>query len=99
MDVTPPGAAGTASRPSRSTPPGIPLLLRRLAIGLAGLALAVLAGVACALSFDDLRSLAIAGGAKPGLAYMYPTAFDVLLVVALFSVPLLRGGRLTARLQ
>ncbi|MEN3537502.1 DUF2637 domain-containing protein [Microbispora sp. ZYX-F-249] len=99
MDVTPPGAAGTASRPSRTTPSGIPLMLRRLAIGLAGAALAVLAGVACALSFDDLRALAVSGRAEPRLAYLYPAAFDVLLVVALVSVPLLRAARFLVRLQ
>ncbi|XVQ87048.1 DUF2637 domain-containing protein [Microbispora siamensis] len=99
MDVTPPGAAGTASRPSRNTPSGIPLVLRRLAIGLAGAALAVLAGVACALSFDDLRALAVSGRAEPRLAYLYPAAFDVLLIVALVSVPLLRGARFLVRLQ
>jgi hypothetical protein len=96
MDATPP-AAGSTSRPSPST--GIPLALRRLAIGLAGLAVAVLAGAACALSFDDLRVLAIAGQAEPGLAYLYPAGFDALLVVALISVPLLRGARLLVRLQ
>ncbi|MBX6386667.1 MAG: DUF2637 domain-containing protein, partial [Microbispora sp.] len=74
-------------------------MLRRLAIGLAGAALAVLAGVACALSFDDLRALAVAGRAEPRLAYLYPTAFDVLLVVALVSVPLLRGARFLVRSQ
>ncbi|WP_328708391.1 DUF2637 domain-containing protein [Microbispora hainanensis] len=99
MDVTPPGAAGTASRPSRNTPSGFPLLLRRLAIGLAGAAIAVLAGIACALSFDDLRALAISGRAEPQLAYLYPSAFDVLLVVALVSVPLLRGARFLVRFQ
>ncbi|GAB3152958.1 DUF2637 domain-containing protein [Microbispora hainanensis] len=99
MDVTPPGAAGTASRPSRNTPSGIPLVLRRLAIGLAGAAIAVLAGIACALSFDDLRALAVSGRAEPQLAYLYPAAFDVLLVVALVSVPLLRGARLLVRFQ
>ncbi|MEU8278320.1 hypothetical protein ACFYOK_34385 [Microbispora bryophytorum] len=99
MDVTPPGAAGTASRPSRNTPSGIPLVLRRLAIGLAGAALAVLAGVACALSFDDLRALAVSGRAEPRLDYLYPAAFDILLVVALVSVPLLRAARFLVRLQ
>ncbi|MEZ0072992.1 DUF2637 domain-containing protein [Planotetraspora sp. GP83] len=99
MDATPPGAAGMASRPSRPTPAGAPLLLRRLAIGLAGLAVAVLTGAACALSFDDLRALAITGHAQPRLAYLYPTAFDALLVVALVSVLLLGGGRLLVRLQ
>ncbi|WP_169953153.1 DUF2637 domain-containing protein [Microbispora sp. H11081] len=99
MDVTPPGAAGTASRPSRTTPSRIPLVLRRLAIGLAGAALAVLAGAACALSFDDLRTLALSGRAEPRLAYLYPATFDVLLVVALVSVPVLRAARFLVRLQ
>lgn len=99
MDVTPPGAAGRASRPSRNTYSGIPLVLRRLAVGLAGAALAMLAGAACALSFEDLRTLAVSGRAEPRLAYLYPAAFDILLVVALVSVPLLRGARLLVRVQ
>lgn len=97
MDATPPAAAGSASRPPSSSE--IPLMLRRLAIGLAGLAVAVLAGAACALSFDDLRALAIAGQAKPRLAYLYPAGFDALLIVALISVPLLRSARLLVRIQ
>ncbi|MEU8192678.1 DUF2637 domain-containing protein [Microbispora amethystogenes] len=99
MDVTPPGAAGRASRPSRNTPSGIPLVLRRLAVGLAGAALAMLAAAACALSFEDLRALAVSGRAEPRLAYLYPAAFDILLVVALVSVPVLRGARLPVRVQ
>ncbi|GAA4192970.1 DUF2637 domain-containing protein [Microbispora amethystogenes] len=99
MDVTPPGAAGRASRPSRNTPSGIPLVLRRLAVGLAGAALAMLAAAACALSFEDLRALAVSGRAEPRLAYLYPAAFDILLVVALVSVPVLRGARLLVRVQ
>ncbi|GAA0394483.1 hypothetical protein Acor_66000 [Acrocarpospora corrugata] len=74
-------------------------MLRRLAIGLAGLALAILAGAACALSFDDLRELALQGRAEPRLAYLYPAGFDALLIVALISVPLLRSGRLLVRIQ
>ncbi|GII34646.1 hypothetical protein [Planotetraspora mira] len=99
MDANPPGAAGTTSRPSTSTSAGIPPVLRRLAIGLAGLIVAVLAGAACALSFDDLRALAIIGRAEPRLAYLYPTAFDALLALSLVSVPLLRGGRFLVRAQ
>ncbi|GAA4595978.1 hypothetical protein GCM10023194_66910 [Planotetraspora phitsanulokensis] len=99
MDANPPGAAGTTSRPSTSTSAGIPLVLRRLVIGLAGLIVAVLAGAACALSFDDLRALAVIGKAEPRLAYLYPTAFDALLVLSLVSVPLLRGGRFLVRAQ
>ncbi|GII57560.1 hypothetical protein Pth03_59490 [Planotetraspora thailandica] len=114
MDATPPGAAGIASRPSTTTPAvsthaatdpagsaftGIPLVLRRLAIGLAALIVAVLAGAACALSFDDIRALAITGQARPHLSYLYPTAFDALLVLSLVTIPLLRGGRLLVRAQ
>ncbi|WP_055483092.1 DUF2637 domain-containing protein [Sphaerimonospora mesophila] len=90
-------AARSASRPSRSV--DAPLALRRTAIGLAALALALLAGAACALSFEDLRQLALAGNADPQLAYLYPAAFDILLIVALVCVPLLRGVRLLVRLQ
>lgn len=90
-------AARSASRPSRSV--DAPLVLRRTAIGLAALALALLAGAACALSFEDLRQLALAGNADPQLAYLYPAAFDILLIVALVCVPLLRGIRLLVRLQ
>jgi hypothetical protein len=99
MDANPPGAAGTTSRPSTSTSAGIPLTLRRLVIGLAALIVAVLAGAACALSFDNLRALAITGQAQPRLAYLYPTAFDALLALSLVSVPLLRGGRFLVRAQ
>ncbi|GAA4560672.1 hypothetical protein GCM10023193_21330 [Planotetraspora kaengkrachanensis] len=74
-------------------------MLRRLVIALAGLIVAVLAGAACALSFDDLRTLAVIGRAEPRLAYLYPTAFDALLVLSLVSVPLLRGGRFLVRAQ
>ncbi|MCK2214986.1 DUF2637 domain-containing protein [Actinomadura sp. ATCC 31491] len=78
------------------TPPSV---LRRLGIALAGLAVAALAGAACALSFDDLRALAVVGEARPDLAYLYPAAFDALLVVALVGVLLLRSARFLVRLQ
>ncbi|MEQ4714846.1 hypothetical protein [Nonomuraea sp. B19D2] len=76
-----------------------PSTLRRLGIALAGLAVAALTGAACALSFDDLRSLAIAGEARQDLAFLYPAAFDALLVVALIDVLLLRSARLLVRAQ
>ncbi|WP_214108523.1 DUF2637 domain-containing protein [Acrocarpospora catenulata] len=102
MDATPPAAAGPAARSFTRPAPGpagIPLLLRRLAIGLAGLALAILAGAACVLSFEDLRVLAMQSGVEPRLAYLYPAGFDALLVVTLITVPLLRTGRLLVRFQ
>ncbi|WP_082801590.1 DUF2637 domain-containing protein [Herbidospora cretacea] len=95
MDANPPATAGPASRPS----PSGSRLLSRVAVGLAGLALAVLAGAACVLSFDDLRALALVGQADPEFAYLYPAGFDALLVVALLAVPLVRSGPLLIRLQ
>ncbi|WP_327087795.1 DUF2637 domain-containing protein [Nonomuraea sp. NBC_01738] len=76
-----------------------PSLLRRLGLALAGLAVAALTGAACALSFDDLRALAILGEARSDLAYLYPAGFDALLVVALISVLLLRTARALVRAQ
>ncbi|MEV0203037.1 DUF2637 domain-containing protein [Nonomuraea sp. NPDC050691] len=76
-----------------------PSTLRRLGIALAGVAVAALTGAACALSFDDLRSLAVRGEARADLAYLYPAAFDALLAVALISLLLLRSARLLVRLQ
>ncbi|MEV0597091.1 DUF2637 domain-containing protein [Nonomuraea cavernae] len=76
-----------------------PTTLRRLGIALAGVAVAALTGAACALSFDDLRALAIRGEARADLAYLYPAAFDALLVVALISLLLLRSARLLVRVQ
>ncbi|GAA5073500.1 hypothetical protein HNP84_008528 [Thermocatellispora tengchongensis] len=101
MDVTSPGAAGLSSRPSASARPagGASLTLRRIGIALSGVGVAALGGVACVLSFDDLRDLAIRGEADPNLAYLYPAGFDALLAVALISVLLLRTGRVLVRLQ
>ncbi|MDP4501356.1 DUF2637 domain-containing protein [Nonomuraea turcica] len=76
-----------------------PSTLRRLGIALAGLAVAALTGAACALSFDDLRTLAVTGEATQDLAFLYPAAFDALLVVALIGVLLLRSARLLVRVQ
>ena len=104
MDVTPPPAAGKSTRrpesPSATAQPtGAALVFRRAGIAVAGLAVAALAAAACALSFDALRGLAVTGGARTNLAYLYPAGFDALLAIALISVPLLRHGRLHARLQ
>ena len=76
-----------------------PSTLRRLGIALAGLAVAALTGAACVLSFDDLRSLAVRGEGRPDLAFLYPAAFDALLVVALISVLLVRSARTLVRVQ
>lgn len=76
-----------------------PSLLRRLGIALAGLAVAALTGAACVLSFDDLRALAVHGGGRADLAYLYPAAFDALLAVTLICVLLLRSARALVRAQ
>lgn len=76
-----------------------PSMLRRVGIALSGVAVAALTGAACALSFDDLRLLAMRGEARPQLAYLYPAGFDALLAIALISVLLLRSARLLVRLQ
>ncbi|MBB5075216.1 DUF2637 domain-containing protein [Nonomuraea endophytica] len=76
-----------------------PSTLRRLGLALAGLAVAALTGAACALSFDDLRELAILGEARSDLAFLYPAAFDAVLVVALTGVLLLRAARPLVRAQ
>ncbi|MEV4838477.1 DUF2637 domain-containing protein [Nonomuraea sp. NPDC049486] len=76
-----------------------PSTLRRLGIALAGLAVAALTGAACVLSFDDLRALAVHGGARPDLAYLYPAGFDALLAVTLICVLLLRSARALVRAQ
>ncbi|GAA2215167.1 hypothetical protein GCM10009850_106340 [Nonomuraea monospora] len=76
-----------------------PSTLRRLGIALAGLAVAALTAAACALSFDDLRALALTGEARPDLAFLYPAAFDALLLIALIGVLLLRPARMLVRVQ
>lgn len=76
-----------------------PSTLRRLGIALAGLAVAALTGAACALSFDDLRELAVRGQARADLAFLYPAGFDALLLVALVGVLLLGAGRALVRAQ
>ncbi|NYF40236.1 DUF2637 domain-containing protein [Streptosporangium sandarakinum] len=104
MDVKPPAAADPVSRPSAPLPaPARPsrtaIVLRRAGIALAGICVAALTAAACVLSFEDLRALAVTGEADPGLAYLYPAAFDALLVIAMTAALLLWNGRWPARLQ
>lgn len=94
MDVTPPTAVDPPARPH-----GMALMARRAAIALAGLGVVALAGVACVLSFEDLRLVAVRGQARADLAYLYPAGFCALLAVALISVLLLLGGRWPVRAQ
>ncbi|GAA2905877.1 hypothetical protein GCM10010517_72060 [Streptosporangium fragile] len=104
MDVKSPAAADQLSRPSPAPyvpaePSRMGVALRRAGIAVIGVGVAALTGVACVLSFEDLRVLALAGQAPAGLAYLYPAGFDALLVIAMISVLLLRGGGWPVRLQ
>ncbi|SNT50617.1 Protein of unknown function [Streptosporangium subroseum] len=104
MDVKSPAAADSISRPSSTLsapaePSRVTVALRRAGIAVAGVGVAALTAAACVLSFEDLRDLAIIGEARPNLAYLYPAAFDALLVIAMIGVLLLRGGRWLVRLQ
>ncbi|MEU9890857.1 DUF2637 domain-containing protein [Sphaerisporangium sp. NPDC051011] len=105
MDVTPPLPAGRSARrfelppPPAAQPTGAALVLRRLGTAVAAVAVTGLAAAACVLSFDGLRFLALAGGARADFAYLYPAGFDALLAIALISVLLLRPARLLIRLQ
>ncbi|MQA98353.1 MAG: DUF2637 domain-containing protein, partial [Streptosporangiales bacterium] len=81
----------------RTTGPGAPprgrgLFARRLAAVLAGLAVAGLAAVAFALSYDDVLALARQGGVPERLVIVYPVIFDALLVVAFLTALVLRTG-------
>ncbi|GAA3422786.1 hypothetical protein [Streptosporangium vulgare] len=107
MDVKSPGAAGSISRPlplpllpiAATAPSRVTIALRRAGIAVTGVGVAALTAAACVLSFEDLRALAVAGRAPVGLAYLYPAAFDALLVIAMIGVLLLRGGWWPVRLQ
>ncbi|GGK54300.1 hypothetical protein Ppa06_13280 [Planomonospora parontospora subsp. parontospora] len=105
MDVKSPAAAGPISRPSSalSSAPASPgrtaVALRHAGVALAGIGVAALTGTACVLSFETLRALAVTGGARADLAYLYPAGFDALLVITMIGVLLLRGARWPIRLQ
>ncbi|WP_283138757.1 DUF2637 domain-containing protein [Rhizohabitans arisaemae] len=73
--------------------------IQRLALALVGLGVSALAVAACIVSFDSLRALALAGEARPDLAFLYPAAFDALLGVALITVVVVRTGSLPIRIQ
>jgi hypothetical protein len=59
----------------------------------AGLGVAALAGLAFALSYDDLRLLALAGGAARRYAPLYPAIADTLVVVTIVSLVVARHTR------
>jgi hypothetical protein len=63
----------------------------------AGLGIAALAGLAFVLSYDDLRALALAGGAARDYAPFYPIMADALVVVTILSLAVARRTHWSAR--
>jgi hypothetical protein len=63
----------------------------------AGLGIAALAGLAFVLSYDDLRALALAGGAARDYAPFYPIMADALVVVTILSLAVARRTHWWAR--
>ncbi|GAA2083446.1 DUF2637 domain-containing protein [Actinomadura alba] len=83
-----------------SVPPEVPrytTLQRRLLTLSAGAGVAVLAGVLFALSYDDLRALALAGRAARRFASAYPVMYDALVVVTILSLVVARHARWWSR--
>jgi len=63
---------------------------QRLMATAAGLGVAALAAAAFALSYEDLRVLALAGGAATRYAPVYPIMIDTLVVVTILSLVVAR---------
>ncbi|HEX6471636.1 MAG TPA: DUF2637 domain-containing protein [Streptosporangiaceae bacterium] len=63
---------------------------QRLLAAAAGLGVAALAAASFVLSYDDLRALALAGGATRRYAPVYPGMIDTLVVVTILSLVLAR---------
>src|SRR3954453_14309329 len=59
---------------------------RRLLTATCGLGVVALAGATFVLSYDDLRTLAIHGGAARRRAFLYPGMIDGLVVVVILSI-------------
>jgi hypothetical protein len=59
---------------------------RRLLTTLGGLGVAALAAATFVLSYDDLRLLALRGGAARKYAYLYPGMVDGLVVVVVLAI-------------
>jgi hypothetical protein len=70
------------------SPPGA--VRQRLLTAAAGLGVAALAAASFVLSYDDLRALALAGGATRRYAPVYPVMLDTLVMVTILSLVLAR---------
>ncbi len=77
------------------SPPGV--ARQRLMAAAGGLGVAALAAAAFALSYDDLRVLALTGGAAKRYAPIYPIMIDTLVVVTILSLVMARRTRWWAR--
>jgi hypothetical protein len=73
------------------TPPGV--VRQRLITAAAGLGVAALAGLAFVLSYDDLRVLALTGGAAKRYAPYYPVMIDILVGVTILALVVARRTR------
>ena len=82
------GAAGSppANAPGGRTP-------QRVLTALAGLGVIASLGGAFVLTYDDLRVLALAGGAAPRWAPLYPVLVDVLITVTVLALVVARHAR------
>lgn len=88
-----PPAGGAAS----VTPPAAGRMLHRLMTAAAGLGVMALAGATFVLTYDDLRALALAGGAARQWAPVYPIMVDVLLTVIVVALVATRNARWWSR--
>ncbi|MCO5985170.1 DUF2637 domain-containing protein [Actinoallomurus spadix] len=70
---------------------------RRLLTAAGGLGVAALAGATFVLSYDDLRTLALQGGAARHRAFLYPGMVDGLIVVVILSILTARRSAWWAR--
>ncbi|MEV5748129.1 DUF2637 domain-containing protein [Actinoallomurus sp. NPDC052308] len=70
---------------------------RRLLTAAGGLGVAALAGATFVLSYDDLRALALQGGAARDRAFLYPGMVDGLVVVVILSILIARRAPWWAR--
>jgi Protein of unknown function (DUF2637) len=79
--------------PTPSATPRYTTTQRRLLTVSAGLGVAVLAGAAFVVTYDDLRTLAVEGHAPRRFASAYPVMFDALITVTILALVVARSSR------
>ncbi|MBA9003267.1 DUF2637 domain-containing protein [Thermomonospora cellulosilytica] len=92
-----PTADGAGSGSGSVPPPAAGRTQHRLMTVAAGLGVVVLAGATFVLTYDDLRALALAGGAARRWAPAYPVMVDVLLTVIVVALAAARNARWWSR--